>query len=327
MSKFNEDQIDNLELGEHTEAEIESDVEKLEMEAAGETRDLSKLSGLAGYIRDIRKYRFLTKEEQDEIWKNRTKSNIERLINSHLRLVIDIVNDYMPYNYRNESNFMDLVQAGNMGLMHAAEVFDPSRNVKFITHAHYWVRAYVRNELDVIRCGAIRKPNHILAAFSTIAKVEERLEQILDRTPTEEDLRVALDGIFPDDKISDLLQLKSSSVLSLDVQYSTDDDEEGTLMDCIGDNSMEEKLESDIQQQAVDQGINEALDPRLNLIIKAHFGLGEFRDDPKTLDEIAKLLKDRGLDSVVVSKERIRQLEAKALDLLRKNPTILALVS
>ena len=69
MSKFNEDQIDNLELGEHTEAEIESDVEKLEMEAAGETRDLSKLSGLAGYIRDIRKYRFLTKEEQDEIWK------------------------------------------------------------------------------------------------------------------------------------------------------------------------------------------------------------------------------------------------------------------
>ena len=90
---------------------------------------------------------------------------------------------------------------------------------------------------------------------------------------------------------------------------------------------MEEKLESDIQQQAVDQGINEALDPRLNLIIKAHFGLGEFRDDPKTLDEIAKLLKDRGLDSVVVSKERIRQLEAKALDLLRKNPTILALVS
>ena len=327
MSKFNEDQINNPEeLGEHTEAEIESDVEKLEVEAAGETRDSSKLGGLAGYIRDIRKYRFLTKEEQDEIWKDRTKENIERIINSHLRLVIDIVNDYMPYNYRNEANFMDLIQAGNMGLMHAAQVFDPNRNAKFITHAHYWVRAYVRNELDNIRCGVIRKPGHILAAFSTIAKVEERLEQILGRTPIDSDLKVALDGVFPEEKISDLLQMKSSSILSLDMQYSADE-EEGTLMDCIGDNSMEETIATDIQQQAVDQGIDEALDPRLNFIIKAHFGLGEFRDDPKTLDEIAQLLTARGFDSAVVSKERVRQLENKALDLLRKNPTILALVS
>lgn len=328
MSKFNEDQINNLEeLGERTEAEIESDVEKLEEVAAGETSDSSRLGGLTRYIRDIRKYRFLTKEEQDEIWrKNRTKDNIERIINSHLQLVIDIVNDYMPYNYCNESNFMDLVQAGNMGLIHAAQVFDPNRNVKFITHAHYWVRAYIRNELDNIRCGVIRKPGHILAAFSTIAKVEERLDQVLGRTPTDGDLKVALDGIFPEDKISDLLQLKSSSILSLDMQYSTDE-EEGTLMNYVGDNSMEEMIQTEMQYQEVDKGIDEVLDPRLRFIIKAHFGLGEFRDDPKTLDEIAQLLKVRGFNSAVISKERVRQLENKALDLLRKNPTILSLVS
>ena len=145
MSKFNESQINNPEeLGEHTEAEIEYDVEKLEAKAVGETSDYSTLSRLAIYIRDIRKYRFLTKEEQDEIWENRTQDNIERIVNSHLRLVIDIVNDYMPYNYRNESNFMDLIQAGNLGLMHAAQVYDPNRNAKFITHAHYWIRSYVR---------------------------------------------------------------------------------------------------------------------------------------------------------------------------------------
>lgn len=327
MSKFNENQINSPEeLGEHTEAEIEYDVEKLEAKAVGETSGYSTLSRLAEYIQEIRKYRFLTKEEQDEIWENRTQDNIERIVNSHLRLVIDIVNDYMPYNYRNESNFMDLIQAGNLGLIHAAQVFDPNRNAKFITHAHYWIRSYVRNELDNIRCGAIRKPGHILAAFSTIAKVEERLEQILGRAPTDRDIKVALDGVFPEDKISDLLQMKSSSTLSLDMQYFQDE-EEGTLMNCIGDNSMEERIEADIRQQAVDQGINEALDPKLSLIIKAHFGLGEFKDDPKTLDEIAQLLKDSGLNPTVVSKERVRQLENKALDLLRKNPTILALVS
>lgn len=117
MSKFNENQISNPEeLGEHTEAEIEYDVEKLEAKAVGETSGYSTLSRLAEYIQEIRKYRFLTKEEQDEIWENRTQDNIERVVNSHLRLVIDIVNDYMPYNYRNESNFMDLIQAGNLAL-------------------------------------------------------------------------------------------------------------------------------------------------------------------------------------------------------------------
>lgn len=327
MLKINENQINNLEeLEEHSEAEIESDVEKLEAQAAGETIDHSKIGGLAGYIRDIRKYHFLTKEEQDEVWENRTKENIERMIHSHLRLVIDIVNDYMPYSYRNEANFMDLIQAGNMGLIHAVQVFDPSRNVKFVTHAHYWIRAYIRNELDNIRCGAIKKPGHILAAFSTIAKVEERLGQILGRIPTDSDLKVALDGIFPENKISELLQMKSSSILSLDMQYS-EDKEEGTLMDYIGDNLTEEKIQTNIQRQTVDKGLDEALDPRLKLIIKARFGLGEFRDNPKTLDEIAQLLKARGFDSTVISKERVRQLENKALNLLKKNPTMISLIS
>lgn len=327
MSKFNEGRINAPEeLGEHTEAEIESDVERLEEVAARETGGSPKQGGLTGYIRDIRKYRFLTKEEQDEIWKNRTKDNVNRIINSHLRLVIDIVNDYMPYNHRNESDFMDLVQAGNLGLVHAAQIFDPSRNVKFITHAHYWVRAYVRNELDNLRCGAVRKPSHILAAFSTISKTEERLGQILGRTPTEDDLKVALDGVFPEDKVSELLQMKSGSILSLDMEYSGDE-EEGTLMDYVGDDSTEESIEADMRREAVGQGIDETLDPRLRFVIEARFGLGEFRDDPKTLDEIAGLMKARGFASTVVSKERVRQLENRALNLLKQNPTILSLVS
>lgn len=327
MLENNEIQIENLkELNEYTESEIMSDVTELEREVLKGDQDLSKLTGLAGYIRDVKKYRFLTKEEQDEVWRNRTPSNIERLINSHLRLVIDIVNQLMPYSYRNEPNFMDLIQAGNIGLMHAVENFDPSRNVKFITYAHGWIRTYVHNELNNIRCGAIKKPKHILEAFSTITKVEERLTKILGRTPSEDDIRVALDGVFPDEKITELLRLKSSSILSLDMQLSTED-EGTTLMDCISDSSEDERTQQNVSAEGILRGLNEALDPKMRLIISAHYGLGEFKDKALTLDGIARLLKERGLSDTTVTKERIRQLEKKALKLLKKNPTILSLVS
>ena len=80
MLENNEIQIENLkELDEHTESEIMSDVTELEREVLKGDQDLSKLTGLAGYIRDVKKYRFLTKEEQDEVWRNRTPSNIEPL--------------------------------------------------------------------------------------------------------------------------------------------------------------------------------------------------------------------------------------------------------
>lgn len=305
-----------------SEKEINADIQALEKD----TLTTRALTGcLSGYLADLRKCKILTKEEEDAIWAHKTPEGIHTIIEGHLRMVVAIVNKILPYDYRNEDDFMDLIQAGNMGLMKATENFNPKRGTKFSTHAYHWITTYVRNELAEKRCGPIKKPAHILAAFATLTKVEQRLELALDRKPTNDEIAVALDGVFTVEKVNDLLQLKVTQTLSLDMQYG--DDEDSTLADYIGDDSNEESFEKFSRRSAIDTAMEECLDERLRLLICARYGLGEFEhQEPRTLGEVAELFVKRGLTPKPISKERIRQLEERALELLRNNPTLVSML-
>ena len=323
MEKENiQNQNTEIEEAEISEKEINADIKALEKG----TLAARALTGcLSGYLVDLRRCKILTKEEEDAIWAHKTPEGIQTIIEGHLRMVVAIVNKILPYDYRNEDDFMDLIQAGNMGLMKATQSFNPSRGAKFSTHAYHWITTYVKNELAEKRCGPIKKPAHILAAFATITKVEQRLELALERKPTSNEIVVALDGVFPEEKVRDLLQLKMTQTLSLDMQYG--DDEDSTLADYIGDDGNEDSFEKFNRQSAIDAAMEECLDERLRLLICARYGLGEFEhQEPRTLGEVSELLVKRGLTPKPISKERIRQLEERALELLRNNSTLVSML-
>ena len=166
-----------------------------------------------------------------------------------------------------------------------------------------------------------------------MTKVEERLAAALGRTPTEQELEVALDGIFADEKLDDLLRLKTTQVMSLDVDYgngASNDDAESTgsvatLSNSTPDARYDEEVERQETADAVMQGIKAALPPRLQVLVCARFGLGEWKDMPCQLKEVANILAERGLTKKVLTQERVRQLQEEAIEILRNDPNMKAL--
>lgn len=294
--------------------EIDTKMSVLEKEADTFNGNESTLSA---YIRSIRKWPILTKEDEDGVWADPTPKNKERLINGNLRLVINAAMKEMPYNYQNEQQFMDVVQAGNLGLLKAANTYDPKRGTKFVTHAYYWIKAYIKNEIDDQRCGLIRKPAHVLAAFTTINKMEAELESVLNRAPTEEEMQIALDGVFAPTKLRELMEIKSHKVLSLNTSYG--DDDESTLEDYIPDEDAEEAMEARDKKKAIMDRLQKVLTNKELLVIMARYGLGKFNGRTYTLSETADLFVSEGLATKAVSKERVRQIESHALEVLRSD--------
>lgn len=292
--------------------EIDTKITALEKEA-----DTLDGGTLAAYIKSIRKWPILTKEEEDQVWADPTPKNMERLINGNLRLVISAAMKAMPYNYQNEQQFMDVVQAGNLGLLKAANSYDPKRGTKFVTHAYYWIKAYVDKEMDDQRCGLIRKPAHVLAAFTTITKMETQLENILGRAPTEEEMQIALDGVFAPSKLRELIEIKNHKVLSLNTSYG--DEEDTTLEDYIPDEDAEEAMEARDKKKAIMERLQKVLTNKELLVIMARYGLGKFNGQTHTLSETAELFVSEGVATKAVSKERVRQIESHALEVLRND--------
>ena len=173
-----------------SESAMDSSIETLETESATMIAGGKRM--LAAYLHDIGHFHGMSKEEEEEAWARRSKTDIENILNSHLRMVVAIVERISPYAQTKDADFMDLIQAGNMGLIRATKSFDPSRGSKFSTHAYYWISTYVRNELGNQRCGAIKKPAHVLAAFAFVSKLEGRLALALGRKPTQQELMVMM---------------------------------------------------------------------------------------------------------------------------------------
>ena len=309
------------EVTEMSELELESDILSLERELGGQPgRHLLKT-----YLNEINALPRLTAEEEAAAWASRTQSDVESIINSHLRLVIAVANRIVPYASMAEQDFMDVVQAGNMGLVRATNTYKTEVGTKFSTYAYRWITSYVREEINNKRNGVIKKPTHVSHALGVISKIEGRLNIALGREPTDQELEVVLNGIFSDEKIDELMVFRNP-VLSLEMPYgdaATDGgDGSATLSSTMPDTVHDEEMERQELSDAIVAAVKKALSPKMATLILARFGIGEFKDAAKTLAETAELLAERGLTKKPLSQERIRQLEMVAIDTLRHDPNM-----
>ena len=259
------------------------------------------------YLREIGKIPLLTPEEEadlaDRIVKG-DKAAKDKMVESNMRLVVSIAKRYGGRGL----DFLDLIQEGNTGLLRAVDKFDPAKGFKFSTYATWWVRqAITRAIADQAR--TIRIPVHMVETINKVLRTTRKLTTELNREPTNEEIAEEL-GMEPE-KVDYVMRIKQD-IASLDASVGRDgDDEDSVLGDFVEDEERDSPEDSAANQILKEQlsEIIATLTDREQKIIRLRFGIGGGR--PHTLEEVGA--------EFDVTRERIRQIEAKALAKLRKN--------
>ena len=284
----------------------EEDVTKEELERA--THINSTLpDAVQMYLKEIGKTSLLSSEDEVELAKRIEKGDEEarrKFIQANLRLVVSIAKRYV--NRSPNLTILDLIQEGNIGLSRAVDKFDYHRGFKFSTYATWWIRQAITRALaDQSR--TIRIPVHMVETISKYTQVKRRLQQELGREPLPEEIAVELN--VPLEKIHHIQKI-SQDVVSLEAPVG-DEDEDSTLSEFIQDDrsltpsqtASARLLKDRIEEILVD------LTPREQKILKMRFGLED--GITHTLEEVGK--------EFGVTRERIRQIEAKALSRIKQH--------
>jgi RNA polymerase primary sigma factor len=259
------------------------------------------------YLREIGKIPLLNAEEELALAKkvvSGDKKSKDKMAEANMRLVVSIAKRYSGRGL----DFLDLIQEGNTGLLRAVEKFDPEKGFKFSTYATWWIRqAITRAIADQAR--TIRIPVHMVETINKLLRTQRRMTQELNREPTIEELGKELE--MEPEKVEYVMKIKQD-ITSLDAGVGRDgDDEDSVLRDFIEDEEGVTPEESAAQQLLKEQvqAILSTLSDREQKIIKMRFGLENGKSH--TLEEVGQ--------EFAVTRERIRQIEAKALAKLRKH--------
>ena len=259
------------------------------------------------YLREIGKIPLLNAEEELALAQRVVageKRAKDKMAEANMRLVVSIAKRYSGRGL----DFLDLIQEGNTGLLRAVEKFDPDKGFKFSTYATWWIRqAITRAIADQAR--TIRIPVHMVETINKLLRTQRRMTQELNREPTIEELAKELE--MEPEKVEYVMKIKQD-ITSLDAGVGRDGDEEDSVLrDFIEDEESatpEESAASQLLKEQV-QEILSTLSDREQKIIKMRFGLENGKSH--TLEEVGQ--------EFAVTRERIRQIEAKALAKLRKH--------
>lgn len=286
--------------------DIEPDVEDLQM--ADEEIDITIPEGISiddpvrMYLKEIGKVPLLSAEEEIDLAKRMEKGDTEakrRLAEANLRLVVSIAKRYVGRGML----FLDLIQEGNLGLIKAVEKFDFRKGFKFSTYATWWIRqAITRAIADQAR--TIRIPVHMVETINKLIRVSRQLLQELGREPQPEE--IAKEMSITVEKVREIMKIAQEPV-SLETPIG--EEEDSHLGDFIPDEDAPAPSEAAaftlLKEQLID--VLDTLTPREEKVLRLRFGLDDGR--ARTLEEVGKEFN--------VTRERIRQIEAKALRKLR----------
>jgi RNA polymerase primary sigma factor len=257
------------------------------------------------YLREIGKIPLLTASEELALAQRVVagdKDAKDKMAEANMRLVVSIAKRYVGRGL----DLLDLIQEGNTGLLRAVEKFDPDKGFKFSTYATWWIRqAITRAIADQAR--TIRIPVHMVETINKLLRTQRRLTQELNREPTNEEIAQAME--IDVEKVEHIMKIKQD-ISSLDASVR-DDEEDSALADFIEDEdtiSPEESATNQLLKEHV-KDMLDSLAEREQKILKLRFGLEDGKSH--TLEEVGQ--------EFSVTRERIRQIEAKALAKLRKH--------
>lgn len=311
------DEVENIELSPEQIEKIYEVLESMGIEVQGasneidiveEEIDLSVPEGIAiddpvrMYLKEIGKVPLLSSEEEMELAKKIEEGSQyakKKLAEANLRLVVSIAKRYVGRGML----FLDLIQEGNLGLIKAVEKFDFRKGFKFSTYATWWIRqAITRAIADQAR--TIRIPVHMVETINKLIRVQRQLLQELGRDPFPEEISKVMD--LPVEKVREIQKIAQEPV-SLETPIG--EEEDSHLGDFIPDDDAPAPAEAAAFTMLKEQLINvlDTLTPREEKVLRLRFGLDDGR--ARTLEEVGKEFN--------VTRERIRQIEAKALRKLR----------
>lgn len=296
QEKSSTDRSDDYEEDSYEEDEEETESRSLASSRA-KTNDPVRM-----YLKEIGRVDLLTAEQEVELAKRIEEGDPiakQELAEANLRLVVSIAKRYVGRGM----SFLDLIQEGNMGLMKAVEKFDYKKGFKFSTYATWWIRqAITRSIADQAR--TIRIPVHMVETINKLVRIQRQLLQDLGREPTPEEIGAEMD--LPTEKVRNIMKISQEPV-SLETPIGEEDDSH--LGDFIEDS---EAMRPDeyTNQELLKEQLNEVLDTltdREENVLRLRFGLED--GQTKTLEQVGQ--------QFGVTRERIRQIEAKALRKLR----------
>ena len=292
----------NIEIVEDDGGESIAPASNEELESVLNTDGISIDDPVKVYLKEIGRVPLLSAEEEVELAIKMSQGDVaakKRLSEANLRLVVSIAKRYVGRGMQ----FLDLIQEGNLGLIKAVEKFDHTKGFKFSTYATWWIRqAITRAIADQAR--TIRIPVHMVETINKVIRVSRQLLQELGHDPSPEEISAQMN--MPVDKVREILKIAQEPV-SLETPIG--EEEDSHLGDFIPDEGASEPSEAAsftlLKEQLVD--VLSTLTPREEKVLKLRFGIEDGRT--RTLEEVGKEFN--------VTRERIRQIEAKALRKLR----------